>query len=343
MTKRGQTGKKSGKEPAKTLVKTGLYLALKTSGEFLKRNRVEVRGALVIGVLLLGVVVGYEWVLRAVGKTEEVGVDKGQAERAVIKVADYPVKVGREEVPFLTAQSVSVVDWDSGVTLYEKNSEMRLLPASTTKIMTALVVLENYDLGEVLEARGGSTIEGAKMGLREGEKITVYNLIFGLLLASGNDAAFVLASNFSGGVEQFINSMNRKAKELGMKDTHFSNVDGFGSLNHYTTSKDLALLTNEALKNKTFAKIVATPRAVVPNSDYTYWYPLVNINELIGDEGGVLGVKTGFTEKAGQNLVVYVNRDRRRVVMVVLNSADRFGEMKRLIEWVYRNYEWRAL
>lgn len=331
--------KKSGKKFWEKVWLKNKLKEKKQAVGFLKNNWKEGVGILaVFGLLGFW---GYLGIWRVERKRERV-----KEEIIEIEPAEYPLKLvegkGRPE-PYLTAQVIEVVDLDSGVVLFERNAEVQVLPASLTKIMTALVVLENYDLDDIVEINGVSGIEGARMGLREGDRVTVYNLLYGLLLPSGNDAAYVLASHFEGGIESFIGAMNKKAGELGMKKTQFQNVAGLGVVGHYTTAKDLLILTEKALNNKIFAKIVATPRAVVPNADYSYWYSMVNVNELVASMPGVLGVKTGFTDLAGENLVVYVNREGRRLLAAVLNSRDRFGETKRLVEWIYENYEWKKL
>jgi serine-type D-Ala-D-Ala carboxypeptidase (penicillin-binding protein 5/6) len=250
-----------------------------------------------------------------------------------------PVLVSTSAYPALSAQAALAVDLESQATLYAKNSDLPLLPASTTKIVTSLVALDYYPLNMVLTVPRIS-VEGQKMKLLEGEEIKVEDLLYGLLVFSANDAAEVLAYNYPGGREVFIAAMNLKASELGLTKTVFTNPTGFDANDHKTTAKDLVKVAAIALKNPTFAKIVATREVTVSSVDGKIVHNLVNVNELLGVVEGVLGVKTGWTENARENLVTYIKRGERKVVLVVLGSQDRFGETKELINWIFRNYNW---
>lgn len=282
------------------------------------------------------------------GYYETLYVKKGktpiQEIAAEIKVHDYPTDKKAFILPNLTAKSVYAMDMDSGVILWQKNPDLLLSPASTTKIATALVALENYPLNKIFEVDEVATY-GAQMGLKLGEKVTTESLLYGLLLNSGNDAAYVLASKMqNGGYEQFLLSMKRLCEKLGIKNTQFTNVSGEYSPDHWSTSKDLARLAKYALlRYPLFAKIVATPEAVVTDIAKQRWYHLSNINKLLTMVPGVLGVKTGFTDEAGECLVSYVNRDGRRIITVILGSEDRFGESRQIIEWAYANFEYQKI
>ncbi len=244
--------------------------------------------------------------------------------------------------PDLSSQSVLAIDVDSGVTLYEKNSGQILLPASTTKIATALVALDYFPLDYVIEVKDISVV-GQKMGLVDGEKIAVRDLLYGLLIFSANDAAEVLAQNYPGGRDSFIQAMNFKVKELHLENTFFNNPSGLEGQGHVTTSRDLVRLAQVAMKNPLFKKIVGTKEIVVKSVDGKFTHKLVNLNELIGEVDGVLGVKTGWTENARENLVTYLERDDKKIVIVVLGSQDRFNETKEIISWIFENYEWKNL
>ena len=240
----------------------------------------------------------------------------------------------------LTAQSVLAVDLDSGGILFEKDPFKPLLPASTTKIVTALVAMDYYPLSQILSV-GKVTVDGQKMHLVPLEKITVENLMYGLLVASANDAAEVLAQNYQGGRQVFIEKMNRKIKNLGLKNTHFVNPSGLDEEGQVTTAIDLLKIANYAMENPFFRKVVATKEIVVESIDAHEKHRLTNINQLVGEVDGVLGVKTGWTENARENLVTYLERDGRRLMIVVLSSTDRFGETKALINWIFENYAWK--
>jgi len=235
-----------------------------------------------------------------------------------------------------------ITDIASGVTLFEKNPDLQLLPASTTKIMTALVVLEDYKLDEVVEV-GTIHTENNVMGLQTGEKITVENLLYGLLVYSANDAALALAQHHQGSVAGFVNRMNEKKDSLHLQNTHFTNPVGFDDHDQYTTVHDLTRLSLVALKNKTLAKIVGIPQITVSDITFTYFHQLKNVNALLGKIPGVSGIKTGFTQEAGECLVTTAQKDNQRVLLVLLRSKDRFGETEQLINWVFANTHWVTL
>ncbi|HLD91957.1 MAG TPA: D-alanyl-D-alanine carboxypeptidase family protein [Patescibacteria group bacterium] len=261
------------------------------------------------------------------------------------KVKTYsPIPVLKDGVkyPILSSQSVMAVDLVSGVTLYEKDSNKALLPASTTKIVTALVALDSYELNQVLKV-GAVKVEGQKMGLVSGEEIMFSDLLSGLLIYSANDAAEVLASNYPGGRELFIDLMNKKVKDLGLTNTHFGNPTGLDNGEQYTTTRDLIVVSKYAMKNPIFAELVGTKEKVVKSVDGRFIHRLININKLLGKVEGVTGVKTGWTENARENLVTEVNRDGKKIMIVVLGSSDRFGETTELINWIYGNYIWEEV
>lgn len=264
---------------------------------------------------------------------------------AVPSPALYPSKVGKEETPLVTAQAAVVMDVDSQVVLYGKNVRQKLLPASTTKIMTALVALSRWKPSDVLTVpkeatQAAQASEGALMGLRGQEKVSVQSLLYGLLLNSGTDAAYTLSMNFEGSQSAFIQAMNKKAQELNLNDTNFQNEVGFDDKAQYTSVLDLARLATFALKNPLFAKIVATKDITVADVSKKNWYSLENLNKLLWDEPGANGVKTGYTEAAGDCLVAQVERNGHKILSVVLKSQDRFSDSKKLLEWAFNNYQW---
>lgn len=253
--------------------------------------------------------------------------------------APYPINITGFFPKGLTAQGVLVIDLPSGVILFQKNPTLRLSPASTTKIMTALVALEHFQPDQVLTV---DTVikEGRVMGLLPSEKITAEALLYGTLVHSANDAAFTLAENYPGRAKAFVEKMNQKAQELGLEDTHFENPIGFESQSHYSNALDLFRLTTKALQNKTFTKIVGTPSITVHDFEFKNFHFLQNVNELLGKVPGVAGIKTGFTENAGECLVNLTKKEGREILSVVLKSDDRFQETERLLDWVFQNYRW---
>ncbi len=233
-----------------------------------------------------------------------------------------------------------VKDITSGAILYQKESSIPLPIASTTKIMTAIVASEYFKPNSVLTVKTGASMPGARIGLISGEDLNFRSLLYGMLLSSGNDAAYAIGENYPGGVLGFVSAMNKKALQLNLQNTHFDNPAGFDSSDHYSSAKDLAATAEEALKNPTLARIFATKQTSIVSLDKKYTHQLANLNRLLTQVRGVLGVKTGYTDGAKENLVTYVNRDERQIITVVLGSNDRFGESTKLIEWAYNNFIW---
>lgn len=241
----------------------------------------------------------------------------------------------------VTAQGVVVVDVDSGAPMFKRNEEVSMSPASTTKILTALVALDHYGLDDVVTVQTAAN-NGAVMGLVPGERITVENLLYGTLIHSGNDAAWSLAEHFPGGVEKFVEAMNVKAADIHLTQSHFTNPVGYDDPNHKMTPTDLSRLAAYALTNKTIAKIVAIPQITISDVTHTYFHSLVNVNQLLGKIPGVGGIKTGWTEEAGENLVTLIERNGHRVIIVVLKSTNRFVDTTMLIDWIFRSYVWQT-
>ncbi|MBI4066599.1 D-alanyl-D-alanine carboxypeptidase [Candidatus Gottesmanbacteria bacterium] len=241
----------------------------------------------------------------------------------------------------VTAVGVVIEDVDSGVLLYQRNSYEPFAPASTTKILTALVALDAYNLDDVLTVKTLMN-SGATMKLVAGERMTVENLLYGVLIQSGNDAAYALAENYPGGVEAFIVAMNDKATSMHLTQSYFTNPVGFDDPGHKMTPMDLIRLATVALSNKTIAKMVAIPQITISDVTHTYFHNLTNVNQLLGKIPGVGGIKTGWTEEAGENLVTLVERGGHRVIVVVLKSEDRFADTTKLIEWVFSNHRWEV-
>lgn len=254
----------------------------------------------------------------------------------------YPVNNTGAEVPPITASGIYIVDIPSNVVLYKKNENNRFLPASTTKIATALVALDYYRLEDIVKIKTVVN-DGRKMGLIPDEEITVESLLYGTLVHSANDAAYALADNYPGGVKEFVVAMNKKAKDLHLDDTHFSNPVGFDDEANYSTPKDLAQLAKSALDNKIISKIIGIKSITVSDVNFTRFHELTNVNELLGKVVGVAGIKTGFTDNAGEILISEVKRNGKNVLFVVMKSNDRFGETIKLLDWVFSNFSWRDI
>lgn len=255
--------------------------------------------------------------------------------------AQMPVSQNMD-LPAVSARNVFIMDRDSKVVLFAKDADQQVPQASTTKMMTALVVLDHYPLDRVITVTRAYPI-GENIGFQPGEKITVEQLLYAMLVQSGNDAAEILAENFPGGRAAFVAAMNAKAQDIHLDNTHFQNPTGIDEDGHYSTAADLARLGDFAMRNSVFAKIVGTKSAVVSSVDYSVSHVLNNINELLGQVAGVTGIKTGYTEGAGQSLVTLVERNSHPVIIVVLGSQDRFGDSRRLIDWIFGNFTWQQL
>ncbi len=236
--------------------------------------------------------------------------------------------------PAVSAQGVYVVDAESLTPLYAKNEKQRFYPASTTKVVTALVALDLYDTDDVLTVKIAS-IEGQLMNLQNGERITLENLLYGLLVHSGNDAAVAIANSY--GYDRFIDLMNKKARELHMNDTTFRNPNGLDDMQQLTTPYDLTLAARELLKNPYLTKIVGTKEITISDVDYTVFHHLSNVNKLLGEIRGLGGLKTGYTEFAGENLVSFYKHEGHDFIIVVMKSNDRFADTRTLVDWIITN------
>lgn len=258
----------------------------------------------------------------------------------VVNANPYPIQKKTYLQPAeISAKSAVVIDAKSGSILFEKNPNLKHLPASTTKLMTALITLKNCSPTQIVTI---SQVEkaGTQMGLKIGDQISVENLLYGLLINSGNDAAFALANTCSNSSNNFVSEMNVKAKELEMENTHFTNPAGFDDNFQYSTAVDLAKLANIVMSDPLIHKIVATKSTVVTDTSALRTYYLKNVNELLGEVAGIEGIKTGQTEGAQENLITRTTRNGNSAVVVILGSEDRFTESKNLIEWVFNSYDW---
>ena len=233
----------------------------------------------------------------------------------------------------------AVVMHSGGETVYEKNADEKSLVASTTKLMTALVTVEECPLTDTAEATWEDcSVEGSSMYLRPGERYTVRQLLEGLLLASGNDAASVLARHVAGDQAAFAELMNRRAAALGMVNSHFVNPHGLNAEGHYSTARDLALLMDRCMSHPVLAEILQMPSAQIKGQTY------VNHNKLLTSCDGCIGGKTGYTVAAGRCLVSCCEREGLRFICVTLNDPDDWDDHVRLYDWAFSAFrEWDIL
>ena len=229
----------------------------------------------------------------------------------------------------VSAAAAVLMDADSGRLLYEKNGEKRMLIASTTKLMTALVALEQGGLQQEITVTGGHMAEGSSMYLRPGEKLTLETLLYGLLLCSGNDAALAV-TECMGGVAPFVARMNEKAAELGMENTHFANPNGLDDEEHYSTAEDMARLAAAAMDDPVLRRVASTRTARIGGRTLT------NHNKLLSRMEGCVGLKTGYTRAAGRTLVSCAERDGVRLVAVTLQDGDDWNDHASLYEQGFR-------
>jgi len=242
--------------------------------------------------------------------------------------------------PTINSRRYAIYDRLSGRCIYGKDENKQTAMASTTKIMTSIIVVENCKLSDTvtITSKAAGT-GGSRLGLHTDDKITVNDLIYGLMLRSGNDAAVALAIHTAGSVEEFVNLMNKKAKELGLTNTHFVTPHGLDNSEHYTTAYELAVITDYALKNEIIAKVVKTKSTTISINGNSM--QINNTNELLGNVEGVYGVKTGFTNNAGRCLVTSVKREDMDLIIVVLGAdtrKDRARDTMKLIEYAYKRF-----
>lgn len=280
-------------------------------------------------------------------KTEFTYKIKNKGQAIVLDAVIYPplpvlTTQSDSSFPVISAQAALAIDLDSKVTLYEKDPDGLYLPASTTKIVSAMVALDHYQDEDIVKV-GQVFVEGQKMGLSFGEEITAGSLIDGLLILSANDAAEVLSQNYPGGRDVFIAQMNKIASDLNLYNTHFENPSGLDGGRHFSTARDLVKIATIAMQDERFSRRVGVKQKLVSSIDGRVIHNLVSTNELLGKVEGVLGVKTGWTENARENLVTYLERDGKKIMIALMGSQDRFGETKELIDWIYSNYDWQEV
>lgn len=257
---------------------------------------------------------------------------------ALFLLVALPFCAAHAESIDIAARAAILIDAASGRVLYEKNADTRYPMASTTKIMTALIALENSAPNEIVTAseRAAGT-GGTSIYLSAGETLSMEEMLKGLMLRSGNDAAVAIAEHIGGSVESFAAMMNARAEALNA-DAHFVTPNGLDAEEHGASARAMALIAREALRRSDFRALVGTQRAIIPWRDNQYNRVLNNKNRLLREYDGATGVKTGFTKKAGRCLVFSAERDGMELIGVVLNCGAWFGEAERLLDWGFENY-----
>jgi D-alanyl-D-alanine carboxypeptidase (penicillin-binding protein 5/6) len=241
--------------------------------------------------------------------------------------------------PSINAHNYIVLDPVNHVVISQKAASEKIYPASTTKLVTALTALDHFALTDEFTVTRAYP-DGQDLGFKPGEKVSVEELIYALLIQSANDAAEILAENYPGGRSEFVAAMNIKSTTMSLKDTTFKNPTGLDEEGHTTTAADLARIAQVTIENPFLKRIVASENAVIQSPDSSKSHILTNTNELLGKVPGVLGIKTGFTDKAGQALITYVSRNDHPLIFVVLGSEDRASDSQQLIEWAYTSVTW---
>ncbi|MBU3074057.1 D-alanyl-D-alanine carboxypeptidase [Clostridium estertheticum] len=243
---------------------------------------------------------------------------------------------------YVNAISSIALDCDSKVVLYEKNAYTPIEIASTTKIITALVAIKCGDLNKkIIISKKAATIRGSEIGLKEGEEITLKELLYGLLMRSGNDAAIAIAEGVSGSVDEFLKLMNEYALEIGLLNSNFESPHGLDSSNHYSTAYDLALITAKAKEVKIFNDIVGSKDIIAKDYDFTRSYH--NINKILSVLPNSTGVKTGFTGKAGKCLVTSVKIQNRDIIIITLNCTPRWKETEKINNYIEKTYKYKKV
>ena len=270
------------------------------------------------------------------------------------KIKEFPLNISKTQYPVfktpiapnITAKAVVIMDDESKTILFSKNPNLLFSMASTTKIMTALVALDYYKLNDVLTVKT-ERVEGVNVGFKIGEKLNFENILYAMLLPSGNDAALALAQNYPGGEKEFVKKMNEKAKSLSLTNTNFADPIGLEDSQDYTTPLDLIRLTSAALENKIFANIVKTKTLQISDITGENEYLLKNLNKLLG-VSGVNGVKTGTTTEAGQVFVTSKqdldsNGNKHTLIILVMNSEDRFSDTQQLLDLISGNINYLSI
>lgn len=251
----------------------------------------------------------------------------------LVKATNYPV-LERSFLPIISAEAAYILDDSSKVVLFAKNDTVRFSPASTTKMMTALVALDYYKPNDVITIKRTGVIP-VVVGFPLGDRILFKDMLYAMLLPSGNDVAFALADNYPGGEQAFVEQMNRKAKLLHLDNTHFGDPVGLADDEDYSTVRDMALLAAYTKSHPVLSQIVATKEKIITDLEGVS-YDLMNTNKLLGIDG-VDGVKTGYTGEAGEVLATSAEIHGHRFILVVMKSDDRFADTEKLLQLLENN------
>lgn len=263
---------------------------------------------------------------------------------AVLAAALLPTARAEAVGPQVGAKSWALLEADTGRLLLSGNGNAQLPNASTTKILTGIIAVERCDLDEVVTVPAEAVgLEGTSMYLRAGETITIRQLVYGLMLSSGNDAAAALAIHIGGSIEGFAEIMNAKAREIGAENSNFVTPNGLPNDNHYTTAIDLGRIGAYAMRNPVFKEIVGTPKLNLPADEDSPARYLRSRNRILWEFDGGNGVKTGYTKKAGKCLVAGAERNGMQLVAVVLNDYGMFDDCKKLLEYGFSKYQRRLV
>ena len=247
-------------------------------------------------------------------------------------------------LPSISASSAILIEAGTKTVIGEKNADARLPMASTTKIMSALVAIENADISKTVAVSSQAIgVEGSSIYLYDGEKLSLEDLIYAMMLESANDAAAAIAIEVGGSIEGFAKMMNKKAEELGLKNTSFQNPHGLDNDLHYTTAHDLAIIAVAAMENPTFQKIVSTYKKTIPLNETEGVRLLINHNKLLKGYDGAVGIKTGYTKKSGRCLVSAAEKDGVKLICVTLNAPDDWRDHAKMLDYGFSLFESRLL
>ncbi len=257
-------------------------------------------------------------------------------------VPAQPVKTGGAAAPAVNAWSIAVVDEESGALLYARDPHRHLPPASLTKIFTALVALKHGDVHQPITVQFDSTelVDSTLMGIKSGETYSLEDLLYGLMLPSGNDSALALANLIGGNEAQFATMMNAEASDLGLTDSHFVNAHGLDAPGHYSSAYDLAMAAREGMLHSEEFRALARTKAWEVHGTKDYW--VYNLNRFLRSYQGADGVKIGYTDNSGRGIVASASRNGHRVFVSLLHCGDIVGDSVPLFNWVFANYTWPA-